>query len=82
MPLTATATTNGQAVATSAKPGTFVPVRRPWHDGDRSEVKIPMGLRTETLPGDPQVKRVARFILTQKSSALPQMCNDATAPLI
>jgi DUF1680 family protein len=44
---------NGQAVATSAKPGAFVPVRRQWHDGDKIEVKIPMGLRTEALPDDP-----------------------------
>jgi DUF1680 family protein len=44
---------NGEAVATSAKPGTFVPVRREWHQGDKIEVKIPMGLRTEALPDDP-----------------------------
>ena len=24
-----------------------------WHDGDKIEVKIPMGLRTEALPDDP-----------------------------
>lgn len=44
---------NGDAVATSAKPGAFVPVRREWHNGDKIEVKIPMGLRTEGLPDDP-----------------------------
>ena len=44
---------NGQAVDKAARPGTFVPVRRLWHDGDRLEVRIPMGLRTETLPDDP-----------------------------
>jgi len=44
---------NGEAVATSARPGTFVPVRREWHNGDKIEVKIPMGLRTEALPDDP-----------------------------
>jgi DUF1680 family protein len=44
---------NGQAVASAAHPGAFVPVRRQWHDGDKIEVKIPMGLRTEALAGDP-----------------------------
>jgi DUF1680 family protein len=28
-------------------------VRRLWHNGDTLEVKIPLGLRTEPLPGDP-----------------------------
>jgi DUF1680 family protein len=44
---------NGEPVATSAEPGTFAQVRRQWHDGDKIEVKIPMGLRTEPLPDDP-----------------------------
>jgi DUF1680 family protein len=44
---------NGETVATTAKSGTFVPVRREWHNGDRIEVKIPMGLRTEALADDP-----------------------------
>jgi hypothetical protein len=44
---------NGEAVTALAKPGTFVPVRREWHNGDKIEVKIPMGLRTEALPDDP-----------------------------
>jgi DUF1680 family protein len=44
---------NSQTVATSATPGHFVPVRRQWQDGDKIEVKIPMELRAETLPGDP-----------------------------
>ena len=44
---------NSEAVATSAKPGSFVLLRRLWHNGDKIEVKIPMGLRTETLADDP-----------------------------
>ena len=44
---------NGEAVAAAAKPGTFVPVRREWHQGDRIEVKIPMSPRMEALPDDP-----------------------------
>lgn len=50
---------NGARVATPAKPGTFVSLRRQWHDGDKIEVKIPMGLRTEALPDDP--KKIAIF---------------------
>jgi DUF1680 family protein len=46
-------TVNGKIVAASAQPGTFVPVRRQWHQGDKIEVKIPMGLREEALPDDP-----------------------------
>jgi DUF1680 family protein len=44
---------NSEAVATSAKPGSFVLLRRLWNNGDKIEVKIPMGLRTETLADDP-----------------------------
>jgi DUF1680 family protein len=51
---------NGQAMATSAKPGAFVPIRREWHNGDTIEARIPMGLRTEALPGDPN--KIAIFI--------------------
>ena len=44
---------NGQPVPAFAKPGSFVPVRRLWHNGDTLEVKIPLGLRTQPLPDDP-----------------------------
>jgi uncharacterized protein len=44
---------NGKAVSVAAKPGAFVPVRRAWHDGDKIEVRIPLGLRTEAMPDDP-----------------------------
>jgi uncharacterized protein len=46
---------NGQRVASSAKPGTFASVRREWHDGDKIEARIPMSLRTEALPDDPNI---------------------------
>ncbi len=46
-------TVNGKIVATSAKPGTFVAVREQWHHGDKIEVRIPMSLREEALPDDP-----------------------------
>ena len=44
---------NGEAVKISARPGEFVGLQRLWRDKDRIEVTIPMGLRTEALPDDP-----------------------------
>lgn len=43
---------NGHAVTAATRAGTFVPVRRWWHNGDKIEARIPMGLRTEALPDD------------------------------
>ncbi len=32
----------------------YVPLRRVWRDGDRVQVRLPLALRTESLPGDPR----------------------------
>ncbi len=45
---------NGEPVAHSAKPGSFVAVSREWKDGDRVELRVPMGLRLEPMPDNPQ----------------------------
>ena len=50
-----TITVNGRRWETSTQPGRYVPVERVWHNGDTVEVKLPMSLRTEPLPGRPEV---------------------------
>jgi uncharacterized protein len=44
---------NGQPQNIKARPGSFVEVRRRWKNGDRVEMKIPMSLRLEPLPDNP-----------------------------
>jgi DUF1680 family protein len=44
---------NGQEAGVDGKPGSYVALDRTWKDGDRVEVRLPMRLRTEPLPGDP-----------------------------
>jgi hypothetical protein len=44
---------NGRPENVTAKPRSFVEVRRRWKNGDRVELKIPMSLRLEALPDNP-----------------------------
>lgn len=46
-------TVNGRPVATPATAGTYVTIDRTWRSGDTVEIRLPMSLRIETLPGDP-----------------------------
>lgn len=41
---------NGQAVVNDSRPSTFATVRRPWQNGDKVEVDLPMHLSVEPLP--------------------------------
>jgi DUF1680 family protein len=50
-----TITINGHRWATSRQPGSYVAVNRVWHTGDIVEVHLPMVLKTEPLPGHPDV---------------------------
>lgn len=45
---------NGQRQNVKAKPGSFIELRRTWKNGDRIALKIPMSLRLETMPDNPQ----------------------------
>lgn len=44
---------NGKPQAVGAKPGSYVEVRRTWKTGDRLDMKIPMSLRLEAMPDNP-----------------------------
>jgi DUF1680 family protein len=44
---------NGNRENTPAMPGSYVTFQREWRDGDTVDFRLPMGLRTECLPGDP-----------------------------
>ncbi|MEZ4669435.1 MAG: glycoside hydrolase family 127 protein [Anaerolineae bacterium] len=46
-----TVSVNGQPQTISATPGSYVSIEREWQDGDRVEVKLPMSLHIENLPG-------------------------------
>jgi len=48
-----TVSVNGRPQQLNAKPGGFVEVRRAWRRGDRVELKIPMSLRLEAMPDNP-----------------------------
>ena len=50
----ATVDVNGRRVAASAQPGSYLTLERAWRSGDVVEVRLPMSLRVETLPGDPR----------------------------
>ncbi len=40
-------TINGQGLEHREEPGSFLTVRRVWHDGDRIDLQLPMAVRTE-----------------------------------
>ncbi len=50
---------NGQLQTVDAKPSSYAQIRREWRNGDRVEVRLPMTLRTESMPDNP--KRLAVF---------------------
>ncbi len=43
---------NGEALPAFASPGSYLELSRTWKEGDRVEVRLPMNLRVEELPGD------------------------------
>ncbi|MGW8265458.1 MAG: beta-L-arabinofuranosidase domain-containing protein [Longimicrobiales bacterium] len=49
----ATMTVNGRPEEISSGPGSYLSVSREWQPGDRVEVRFPMRLHTEALPGEP-----------------------------
>jgi len=49
-------TLNGKALDASVAPGSYLALRRAWKAGDRIEMDLPMRLRAEAMPDDPQVQ--------------------------
>ncbi len=43
---------NGKPQKITETPGSFIPIRRYWEDGDKVTVKMPFTLRLETMPDD------------------------------
>jgi uncharacterized protein len=50
-----TISVNGRRHTTSRQPGGYVALQRVWRDGDTVEVRLPMALRAEPLPGNPDL---------------------------
>ncbi len=50
---------NGRAQPPSARPSSYVEIRREWQTGDRVEIAFPMSLRTEAMPDN--ANRIAVF---------------------
>ena len=46
---------NGRPLEAMADPGSYLAIRRTWHEGDMLSVSLPMELRQEPLPGDDSV---------------------------
>jgi uncharacterized protein len=45
---------NGTSQPTQSRPGTYAVVTRQWQDGDRLDITLPFGLRTEGFKDNPQ----------------------------
>jgi DUF1680 family protein len=45
---------NGASQKVAAKPGSYIDLKRTWKNGDRVELTLPMSLRLETMPDNPQ----------------------------
>jgi DUF1680 family protein len=50
---------NGTKLDEGSTPQSYATLDREWHDGDIVEVKLPLALRTESMPDNP--KRIALF---------------------
>jgi DUF1680 family protein len=49
-------TLNGRVLDASAAPGSYLALSRRWNAGDRLEVALPMHLRVEQMPDNPQMQ--------------------------
>ena len=46
---------NGSLQTVTNAPGSYVSITRTWQNGDQAQVQLPMTLRTEPLPGNPDI---------------------------
>lgn len=54
----AAVTINGSALDVEPSPGSYFTIARTWKAGDRIELKMPMSLRVEKMPDEPQLQAV------------------------
>jgi uncharacterized protein len=47
---------NGRVIDAMADPGSYLALRKIWHEGDTITVSLPMKLRQEPLPGDDSIE--------------------------
>ena len=47
---------NGKALDATASPGSYLTLNRTWKNGDKIEMELPMHLRVESMPDDPQMQ--------------------------
>ncbi len=45
---------NGARQPVEGRPGSYITLARTWQPGDRVDIRLPMSLRTESLPGAPE----------------------------
>jgi len=49
-----TVTVNGRRQSIKSVPGSYVTIEREWRNGDTVDIRLPMALHLESLPGDPK----------------------------
>jgi hypothetical protein len=49
------ASVNGRPINAHVAPTSYLRVNRPWRDGDRLEIQLPMSLHTHPMPDDPNL---------------------------
>jgi uncharacterized protein len=49
---------NGQTLEATAGPGSYLTISRTWNTGDRIDLELPMRLRAEAMPDEPQTQAV------------------------
>ncbi|UCH35056.1 MAG: glycoside hydrolase family 127 protein [Armatimonadota bacterium] len=48
-------TVNGERVSAEARPTSYLTIDREWHDKDKVQVNLPMSLRAQPMPDDPEL---------------------------
>jgi hypothetical protein len=49
-----TVTVNGRRQSVAGTPQSYITIKRQWRNGDMVEIRLPMALHLESLPGDPK----------------------------
>ncbi len=73
---------NGQEEKVDARPSSYAAIRREWKDGDTVDVRMPMTLRTQPMPDDPDLVAVlyGPLVLAGLASEKTGFLADAADP--